>query len=182
MAEEFQVASEISGGNYWWNSSRNMFPVAGLSPCSMVLNNDIGSYNNSWQTDIMLDLKASRSCDDEEVENNINSISDDHSSMVFQQKIDSSSKIGSSSDSILLDSTLQMMGFGLSSSTYTSSNWKQSMLHDVETDLDSSSLIRKDGNSKKFSSSGGQVSSIDVFKPMNQEFSLNQHASLSYCQ
>ncbi|KAJ7946876.1 putative Transcription factor [Quillaja saponaria] len=177
MAEEFQAAG-ICGGN-WWNSSKNVFPVVGSLPCSMSLNNDIGSYNNSWQTDI-LDLKSSGSCGDDDDEPNINS-------MIFQdinqkpiQKIDSSSN-DSGGDSILIDSTLQMMGFGLSSSSTTSSSWNQSLIHGCETDLHSSSQIQKDWIPKRFSSSGGQVSSIDGLKaPMNQEFSNG--ISTSTCQ
>ena len=115
MAEEFVAG--ICGGT-WWNSSKTMFSGCS-SPCSTGIA-DMGSFG--WATN-MVDIKA-RSCDQE----SNNSVSD-HSSIVFQgahhqkpQQADSD--CGGSS--VLIDSTLQMMGFGLSSST--TSDWNQSLL------------------------------------------------------
>ena len=114
MAEEFQTG--ICGGNWWMNPSRSTF-TGSSSPCSVALN-DTGSY--AWSD--MVDMKG-RPCEE------TNSVSD--SSVVFQdvqkpqQQADSGSGCGSSS--ILIDSTLQMMGFGLSSSS-TTSDWNQALL------------------------------------------------------
>jgi hypothetical protein len=82
--------------------------------------NDTGGY--AWSD--MVDMKGGRSsaCDDQEETNSVS----DHNSMVFQdvqkpQQADSAT----GSSSILIDSTLQMMGFGFSSSSTTSSDWNQ---------------------------------------------------------
>ena len=54
-----------------------------------------------------------------------------------------------------------------------------SVLQEAETGLDSSnnSQIQKDWSPNNFSSAGGsQVSTVDAFKPMNQEFSMDQQS------
>ena len=112
MAEEFQAGI---CGETWWNSSKTMFTGCS-SPCSSGIA-DMGSFG--WGTD-MVDIKGG-SCEESN-----NSVSD--SSIVFQgahpkpQQADSDS----GGTSILIDSTLQMMGFSLSSST--TSDWNQSLL------------------------------------------------------
>lgn len=102
MAEEFQTG--ICGGNWWMNSSRSPFPGSS-SPCY------------AWSD--MVDMKG-RPCEE------TNSVSD--SSIVFQdaQKPQQQADSASGSNSILIDSTLQMMGFGLSSSS--TSDWNHQAL------------------------------------------------------
>ena len=116
MAEEFQAG--ICGDNWWnINSTRSLFPLMG-STCSLAAN-DAGNYS-TWQADFM-DLKATRSCAEETnnlVSNGSLGFLDAHK----PQQCESASGTGS----ILIDSTLQMMGFGLSSST--SSNWNNQSL------------------------------------------------------
>lgn len=111
MADEFQTG--VCGGT-WWNPARNSF-IGGPSPCSTALN-DTGSFG--WPTE-MVDIKA-RSCEESA------SVSD--SSLVFQdiqkpQQPDSASGGGS----MLMESTLQMMGFGLSSSS-TTTDWNPALM------------------------------------------------------
>ncbi|TKY59371.1 dimerization protein [Spatholobus suberectus] len=187
MAEEFQA--RICGENWWSStidSTRSVFPLSSSSissPCSVAAN-DAGNYSTRQTTDI--DLKATKYC----AEETTNLVSDSYLGFVDAQKPHKSeSESASGSGSILIDSTLQMMGFGLTSST--SQNWNQPLLfrcngraesnfHLVlqeETGIDSSnSQIQRDWIPKSFSSSGGNQ--IDNFKPLNQEFSLD-HESLS---
>ncbi|KAK7412240.1 hypothetical protein VNO78_03691 [Psophocarpus tetragonolobus] len=178
MAEEFQAAI---CGETWWNinPTRSVFPLMS-STCSVEAA-DVGNYS-TWQTDFV-DLKGTRSFAEET--NNLVSSYTCPSFLDAQKPQQSDSASGTCS--ILIDSTLQMMGFGLSSST--SSNWNQSLLgrgfHSVlqeETGMgggssSNNSQIQKDWSPKNFSSAGGsQVSSVDSFKPMNQEFSLDQQS------
>lgn len=173
MADEFQTG--VCGGT-WWNPARNSF-IGGPSPCSTALN-DTGSFG--WPTE-MVDIKA-RSCEESA------SVSD--SSIVFQdiqkpQQPDSASGGGS----MLMESTLQMMGFGLSSSS-TTTDWNPALIrgsgraesnyHSMLQDDMSSRLngmdspqIQKDWSPKNFST-GGEDSSICALKPMNQGFALDQ--------
>ncbi|RDX79493.1 Transcription factor bHLH123, partial [Mucuna pruriens] len=177
MAEEFQA--RICGENWWSStidSTRSVFPLSSSStssPCSVAANSDI-------------DLKATKCCA-EETNNNL--VSDTYLGFVDAQK-PHKSESASGSGGMLIDSTLQMMGFGLTSST--SENWNQPLLfrcngraesnfHSVieeETGIDSSnnSQIHRDWIPKSFSSGGGNQ--IDNFKPLNQEFSID-HQSLS---
>ncbi|KAG4963000.1 hypothetical protein JHK82_039677 [Glycine max] len=137
---------------------------------------DAGNYN-TWQsiTDFV-DLKGTRSCVEE---TNINLVSSDTSMSFLYAEKPHQSGIGS----ILIDSILQMMGFGMSSST--SPNWRSNFdsVLQKETNVvgggsSNDSQIQKDWSPNNFSSSGGgvQVSTIDAFKPMNQEFSLDQQS------
>ncbi|XP_075663595.1 transcription factor bHLH112 isoform X3 [Castanea sativa] len=188
MAEEFQTG--ICGGNWWMNPSRSTF-TGSSSPCSMALN-DTGSY--AWSD--MVDMKG-RPCEE------TNSVSD--SSIVFQdvqkpqQQADSASGCGSSS--ILIDSTLQMMGFGLSSSS-TTSDWNQALLRNsgraesnyssmLQEEMNSrlnyqqergvdSTQIQKNWSPKNLSNGGDQQdnSSITAFKSsISQDFSLDTVSS-----
>ncbi|XP_022724308.1 transcription factor bHLH112-like [Durio zibethinus] len=156
MAEEFHAGI---CGETWWNPSKTMFTGCS-SPCSMGIA-DMGSFG--WGID-MVDIKA-RTCDEE----SNNSVSG--SSIFFQgahqkpQQADSDS----GGTSILIDSTLQMMGFGLSSST--TSDWNQPLIT-RNNGLDSSQ-IQKDWSPKSYTSPG-EDSSITTFKPINQDFSLEQ--------
>ncbi|XP_027346774.1 transcription factor bHLH112-like [Abrus precatorius] len=185
MAEEFQA--RICGENWWSSidSTRSVFPLGSTSPCSVAAN-DIGNYSTRQTSDIM-DLKAIK-CSAEETNNNL--VSDSYLGFVDAQK-PQKSESASESGSILIDSTIQMMGFGLTSPS--SANWNQpplfrcngrsesnfhSMLQE-ETGIDSSnSQIQRDWIPKSFSSTSGgtQVSTVDTFKPMNQDFSIYQRS------
>ncbi|OMO76652.1 hypothetical protein CCACVL1_15511 [Corchorus capsularis] len=122
MAEEFQAGICGAAGT-WWNPSKSMF--AGCSsPCSTGIVADMGSFGWATAAVDMVDIKAARSPCEESTNNSVS----DNSSIVFQgiKQADSDHSAGSS---ILIDSTLQMMGFGLSSnSTTTSDHWNQSLL------------------------------------------------------
>ncbi|KAH1208079.1 Transcription factor [Glycine max] len=139
MAEEFQAAI---CGESWWNiinPTRSVFPLM-PSTCSVAAA-DAGNYSTWQSTTDFVDLKGTRSCAEE---TDINLVSSD-TSLSF---LDAEKPHQSGTGSILIDSTLQMMGFGMSSST--SPNWSQSLFE--------------------------QVSTVDAFKPMNQEFSLDQQS------
>ncbi|GAV89969.1 hypothetical protein CFOL_v3_33380 [Cephalotus follicularis] len=180
MAEEFQAG--ICEGA-WWNTSRSVLAV-GSSPCSLGVS-DMGSYG--WGND-MGDMKTRPG------EESTNSLSD--SSIVFQntqkaQQTDSDS----GGSSVLLDSTLQMMGFGLSSTP--SSDWNQGLIHGsgrgdsnygsmLQEDMNlrlsygqergtDSSQIQKEWSPKSFTSTGENYS-ITTLKHINQDFSLEQQS------
>lgn len=180
MAEEFQTG--ICGGNWWMNSSRSPFPGSS-SPCY------------AWSD--MVDMKG-RPCEE------TNSVSD--SSIVFQdvQKPQQQADSASGSNSILIDSTLQMMGFGLSSSSTTSdwnhqalirgsgraeSNYNSMLQEDMNSRLNyqhergvDSSQIQKNWSPKNLSSGcDDQDSSITAFKSINQDFSLDTDSSSGNC-
>ncbi|KAL5731071.1 hypothetical protein ACHQM5_003831 [Ranunculus cassubicifolius] len=115
MADEFQ--SGICSGN-WWNSS----PRRGATsvPCSTTIN-EIASFSG-WMSSEMIDMKV-RSSEE--------SVSVSDSSMVFQdgQKPQGSDSVSGgggcgNNSNILMDSTLQMMGFGLS----TPMDWNQATI------------------------------------------------------
>ncbi|KAE9595030.1 hypothetical protein Lal_00041330 [Lupinus albus] len=182
MAEEFLQAG-ICGENWWSiNGTRSVFPLMSSSSTCSVAANDAGNYS-TWQTDF-LDLKPTRSCVEDT--NNNNLVSDASLGFLDAHKLQhSESARASGNDSILMDSSsIQMMGFGLSSST--SLNWNQSLFHSSgsqesifysliqEPGIDSSnnSQIQKEWSSNK------SQSTVDAFKPMNQEFCLD-HQGLS---
>lgn len=124
MADEFQAG--VCGGN-WWNSSRSIF---GSSLCAA---SSIGN-NFAWPNNDLLDMKSScRSNNDES---------------------------GNSDDSVVLqelpkhhqqphDSTLQMLGIGLSSSSISSTpDWNHTMMHGNERgDSSYHSILQEDLNS-----------------------------------
>lgn len=115
MADEFQAG--ICGGN-WWNTSRSSLVT---SPCSAVLS-DMGSYG--WSTDMMLDMRqAARSTTSDDDDDQSASVCDN--SMGFQEIIHKPHSVDSGG--VLMDSTLQMLGFGLSSSSATS-DWNNQTL------------------------------------------------------
>lgn len=178
MGEEFQAG--ICGENWWnmnmnMNSTRSVFPLMTSSSTCSVAANDAGNYS-TWQTDF-LDLKPTRS------ETNHNTIVSD--GFLDAQKPQQSESAASSG--ILIDSTLQMMGFGLSTSTPL--NWNQSLfpcggkpesnfhaMLQEEPGIDScnNSQIQKDWSPKNFSTAC-QGTTVDAdFKAMNQDFSLDQ--------
>uniref|UniRef100_A0A6N2KZ08 BHLH domain-containing protein n=1 Tax=Salix viminalis TaxID=40686 RepID=A0A6N2KZ08_SALVM len=169
MAEEFQAG--ICGESWWLNSSKSMF-IGGLSPCSTVSlpSDHMETYNGSWATADMVDLKP-RSISCKELSNNTTSVSDTSIAFLNSPKPqDANSDSGGSS--ILIDSTLQMMGFGLSSSS-SSSDWNQALVLSgngrtesynsmLQEDMDSgglnSSRIQKDWSPKSYASTAEDFS------------------------
>ncbi|GLU23170.1 hypothetical protein SLE2022_391950 [Rubroshorea leprosula] len=130
MAEQFQAG--ISGGTSWMNSSKGVF-----GGCSSPIA-DLGSFG--WGAEVV-DVKArSSACED----SNITSVSD--SPMAFQsfQKPESNGS-GGGGGSILMDSTLPMMGFGLSSSSSTS-DWNPSLLRGNGSAENFNSMIQRETN------------------------------------
>ncbi|CAN6689979.1 unnamed protein product [Malus baccata var. baccata] len=177
MAEEFQAG--ICGGNSWWNSSRHVLVA---SPCSMGFNDHMGGFG--YPND-MVDIKATRSSCGEIN----NSISDDHDDGDHSKSIanfDQYQDVQKPDH----DPTLQMLGFGLPSSlSSTHSDFNQALL------VSRSSSGRGEGNfhnpmlqedmglNAKLNTAalGDEESSsiINGFKPMNQDFSLDQLGSSS---
>ncbi|XP_039016414.1 transcription factor bHLH112-like [Hibiscus syriacus] len=169
------MAEEFNGGicgEAWWNWTESM--LTGCSPPCSTEFPDMGSFGYGTDT---VDVKAS--------------------SIVLQghppyhQKLQQADS-DSTGSSILVDSTLQMLGFNLPSST--TSDWNLSLLRIngrtesynsiLQQDIDSrlshweephmgSSQILKDWCPKSFSR---QVkdSSITAFEPIDQEFPLEQ--------
>ncbi|XP_004485677.1 transcription factor bHLH112-like isoform X2 [Cicer arietinum] len=190
MAEEYQAGI---CGETWWNinnSTRGVFPLMmnSSSTCSIAAN-DGGNYS-TWQNEFF-GLKetttTTKSCSIEETNTNFD-VSDGSFCFLDTHKPQQSESAN------LIDSTLQIMDFGLSSPT--SSNWNHSLFgtgrpennfHSVleeETMIESSnnSQIQKEWNTKNMiSSTSGirQVSTLDAFKPMDQEFSLDEQSGLS---
>ncbi|KAG4401018.1 hypothetical protein AAZX31_07G173400 [Glycine max] len=171
MAEEFQA--RICGEN-WWSST--------------TIDSTRRNYSTRGTSD--MDLKATKCC----AEETNNSLVSDTTYLGFvdAHKPHKSESAASGSGGMLTDSTLQMMGFGLTSS---SENWNQPLLfrcngraesnfHSLiqeETGIDSSnSQIHRDWIPKSFSSDGGKQQIDDNnFKPLllnQQEFSLDDHS------
>ncbi|KAG8635283.1 hypothetical protein MANES_16G015400v8 [Manihot esculenta] len=176
MAEEFQTG--ICGGN-WWNLSTSLFMGGGSSPCSTTGINaaDMGNTYGSWMATDVMDLKP-RSCKlDSNNIINCNSISEFLQENSQKPQQTDSDSVGSS---ILMDSSLQMMGFGLSSSSSSSTDWSQTLLRGngraesynsiLQEEMNSSSQIQKDWSPTV------EDSSINGFKAINQDFSLEQQS------
>ena len=107
------------------NSSKSMF-IGGLSPCSTVSlpSDHMETYNGSWATADMVDLKPrSISCKGSK---NTTFVCDTSIAFLNSPKPQEANS-DSGGSSILIDSTLQMMGFGLSSSS-SSSDWNQALV------------------------------------------------------
>ncbi|KAJ4975130.1 hypothetical protein NE237_000236 [Protea cynaroides] len=145
MGEEFQAG--ICGGN-WWNPTKSGVSVNSCSsPCSTALN-DIGSFG--WANE------ARSSCEDTTA-----SVSDN--SMVFQH-----TQKPQAPDSVM-DSTLQMMGFGPSSLTM---DWHQTLLRGsgraADTNFHSMLQVQDDLSSRpNFQADTGS------FSGGGEDFSLN---------
>ncbi|KAL4336000.1 hypothetical protein GQ457_07G028620 [Hibiscus cannabinus] len=164
MAEEFHAGI---CGETWWNSSKTMF--AGCSsPCSTgIAAAEMGSFG--WTAD-MADIKAKSSYEE----------SKDSLAYQLGAQQGESDSCGSS---IWIDSTLQMMGFGLPSSSTSGSEWNQSLIsrsngrsegyNSVLQEGMGSSQTQKDWSPTSYASPG-EDSSITTFKPINQDFSLQQ--------
>ncbi|KAJ9136276.1 hypothetical protein P3X46_033368 [Hevea brasiliensis] len=180
MAEEFQTG--ICDGN-WWSLSKSVFMGGGSSPCSTDINaTDMGNYGPWMVTDVG-DLKP-RSCKLDNSNNITTTDSLSDSSVLVQDSLKTqqtdSDRAGSS---VLMDSTLQMMGFGISSSSSSSSSldWSQTLLRRNGRAESYNSILQEDMNSsqvqKDWSSpkrSAGEDSSNNGFKVINQDFSLEQ--------
>ena len=127
MAEEFQA--EICGGS-WWNPSRSVFSAAAAaaavaSPCSMGLGHDVAGFGN-WPMSHMIDHHTM-------IDNNNNNKARSNSSgetnnsvcespnIAFQEVLQKPHHQHAQTD-LLIDSTLQMMGFGLSPSDLNQPN------------------------------------------------------------
>ncbi|XP_015956247.1 transcription factor bHLH112 isoform X1 [Arachis duranensis] len=174
--EDFQGAAGICGENWWRSidSTRSVFPPltssspSSTSPCSVAPPTDTRTWPSSDDHHhCFMDLKAP-ACDIISNNNNNNY----HMSFHDAQEKPHNNKTTtneSQSGSMLIDSTFQMMGFGLSSP-----NWDhQSLLEN-----NNSQIIQKDYWSRKnFGTQQQQVSStMDVFKRMNnQEFSSSTY-------
>lgn len=99
MGDEYQAS--VCGGN-WWNSSRSIF---GSSLCASSV--PLGNSNFAWTNDHLLDMKSSCRSNDES---------------------------GNSDESVVLqelpkhDSTLQILGIGLNSSSTSDNNWSHTLM------------------------------------------------------
>ncbi|XP_030491245.2 transcription factor bHLH112 isoform X2 [Cannabis sativa] len=116
MAEEFQIQGGICGGGNWWNPSRSVFSAAAALPCSM---GSFGWPNNIISHDL-LDIKMTRSSSSSGDETKIH---DDHScNNIFQDQkslghhLQTDDHISNGILNIDSASSLQMMGYGLSTS------------------------------------------------------------------
>ncbi|KAK4347056.1 hypothetical protein RND71_033395 [Anisodus tanguticus] len=145
MADEYQAG--VCGGN-WWNSSRSIF---GTSLCASSV--PIGNSNFAWPNHDLLDMKSSCRSNDES---------------------------GNSDESVVLqelpkrDSTLQMLGIGLSSST-SSDNWNHTLIHGNERGESTyPSILQEDLNnsSLNYQQESGVDCSSNSFK---QDFSLGMN-------
>ncbi|KAL1331774.1 transcription factor bHLH112 isoform X2 [Arachis ipaensis] len=158
--EDFQGAAGICGENWWRSidSTRSVFPplTSSSSPCSVAPPTDTRTWPSSDDHHhCFMDLKAP-ACDIISNNNNNNYHMGFHDAQEKPHNNKTSTN-ESQSGSILIDSTFQMMGFGLSSP-----NW------------DHQSLLENNNWSRKnFGTQQQEVSStMDVFKRMNnQEFS-----------
>ncbi|WCJ42936.1 basic helix-loop-helix (bHLH) DNA-binding superfamily protein [Euphorbia peplus] len=144
MAEDFQTTGICGGGN-WWNLPKN---------------DHIGNYGSWLVTDHIADLKP-RSCKLQQD----HSININNTSLVFQDSerphLNDSGDSGGGGSGVFMDSTLQMMGFGVSnssnSSSSPSSDWSQTLLRGnsmLQEDMNSTAIntseIQKDWRQKSF--------------------------------
>ncbi|GAU34511.1 hypothetical protein TSUD_388230 [Trifolium subterraneum] len=174
MAEEFQAGI---CGETWWNinnSTRSVFPIMmnSSSTCSVAAN-DVGNYS-TWQNEL-LGLKETRTCSVDETNNNFD-FSDCALSFLDTQKPQQSESSANGTGSMLIDSTLQIMGFDLSSPT--SSNWNHSIFNcNGRQENNFHSVIQEETCLDSSNDSQIQVSTVDAFiKPMDQEFSIDQQS------
>ncbi|KAL9392643.1 hypothetical protein Peur_016563 [Populus x canadensis] len=171
MAEEFQAG--ICGENWWMNSSKSVF-MGGLSPCSTVsiASDHMGTYG-SWTTADMVDLKA-RSISCNESNHITTSVSDASIPFLNSQKPQQADS-DSGGSSILIDSTLQMMGYGLSSSSSSSSDWNQALLPGNGRTESYNSMMQEEMNSGGLNSSQIQKDwSPKSYTSTAEDFSLDQ--------
>lgn len=171
MSDEFQ--SGVCSGNWWNSSPRNGLHASGSVPCSTSIS-EIGSFAG-WSSEVV-DMRV-RSCEE--------SVSVSDSSMVFQdsQKPQGSDSVsgggggsgGSNNNTILMDSTLQMMGYGLSNPTM---DWNQGLLN-RNTDYLQENMMESSQAPKNWSSprtfSGNSGDSSVAFNKLNQSLSLDHN-------
>ncbi|KAL3615013.1 hypothetical protein CASFOL_040674 [Castilleja foliolosa] len=114
MSEEFQGG--VCGGNWWINSSTNLFRS---SPCSSSINDPSASFG--WLNhEPIIDINTTRSKSDDST----GSASDGSIVLHDVQK-------PSDENVSIFSSSLQTMGFNhSSSSTITNDNWNQNLIHD----------------------------------------------------
>ncbi|MCL7036842.1 hypothetical protein MKW94_029500 [Papaver nudicaule] len=204
MAQEFQHSGICSG--IWWNSDRitgsNSLPFS-TAPNDVGINNSyVGSWRHNTTTTTTttdyhhypissLEMNKTRSSTDESGGASVSG----SSSIVYQdtQKSQESDSVGhegggNSSDSILMDSTLQMMGFSLSSSSVPSLDWNNQIYlsnsnrsRNGRADEGDHDQVLKDWSNdlKSFNSCGGSggegsSSTITSFKQINNGFALDQ--------
>ncbi|XP_068667559.1 transcription factor bHLH123-like [Aristolochia californica] len=175
MADEFQTGICSSSSNWWSSSSRNGL-AGSSSPCSTALT-DIGSFG--WGPG---GTEMARSCEE----------SASISSVSFQdnQKVQASDTVTAAS-TVLMDSPMQMAGFGLASPTL---DWSHALLRSsgraesnfqamLQEDLTSrpnyrqdgqmeSSQVQKDWSPKNFPTASEDT--MNTFKQINQAFALEQ--------
>ncbi|XP_021902089.1 transcription factor bHLH112 isoform X2 [Carica papaya] len=182
MGEEFHAGV---CGETWWNSSKNVF----ASPCSVGIGGDLmgGSTNFFWSSFDVLDMKAKSSYEEEDVANITTAVTDTstntkNSSSVSADGVFHVQKLQeAAADS---DSTLQMMGFGISSSSPSTSDWNQSILGRLSSsESNYSSMMPEDMNSISRLQQSYSESSINenIFKPvyLHQDFSSSSSSSSS---
>ncbi|OVA05549.1 Myc-type [Macleaya cordata] len=183
MADEFHNQSGICSGN-WWNSERN-----GLSLPFSTAPNDVGISYGTWgnTTDHHHHQMSSEQMKSRISSDESSSISGSSSNIVYhhqdaqkQQESDSVGEGGGSS--ILMDSTLQMMGFGLSSSSSCSLDWNQNYISNNNRSssgrADDHQVLLKEWSLKNFNGGGGgggggEDSGINGFKQINHGFALD---------
>ncbi|CAK9155064.1 unnamed protein product [Ilex paraguariensis] len=164
MADEFR--SGVCGGS-WFNPLRTTF---GSSPCSSSIG-EIGSFG--WSSSDLVDMKVIRSC------NESGPVSD--GSVLFQdmQKSQQSSPIGCDGN-IALNSTIEMMSIGLSSSI--AADWNQPLLGGGRIENNYHPMSQEDLNSSLnyHEETGEDCPQIQkAFEPMNGGFSLDQQQPLN---
>lgn len=146
MGDEYEAS--VCGGN-WWSSSRSIY---GSSLCASSV--PLGNSNFAWTNDHLLDMKSSCRSNDES---------------------------GNSDESVVLqelpkhDSTLQILGIGLNSSS-TPDNWNHNTLmhgSDRGESNYSSIILQEDLNSSMtYQQESGVDCSSDSFK---QDFTLGMN-------
>ena len=128
MAEEFQAG--IFGGN-WWNPTRSLFSGAAASPCSLGLGNDVAGFG--WHSHDSIDNMAHNHTNNKARSNNssgdTNNSVCESPNIAFHEEVlqkpnnnQISSPICGTNNSLISDSTLQIMGFGLSPSDFSEPN------------------------------------------------------------
>lgn len=179
MADEFQAG--VCAENWWMNPYQNNF---GSSVCSPIINNmDIFS----WPTD--LDLKSKASTNDQS-----GSANNSEESIVFQDTQKPLNQDSVDGNLLSVNSTLEMMDNGLSSSVTT--DWNQTLFHESKRNecnyqgslqhslnqgsnhqqaagVNRFSQIKKDWSPENFPAID-EVTSLDAYKgPTNQGFPVS---------
>nr|GMC83772.1 transcription factor bHLH112-like [Ipomoea batatas] len=137
MADDFMTAAGVCGGGSWWNPARSMF---GASPCSAASINDMGNFawaNNNddhhhhHHHNQLVNMKG-RSSEE----------SSEGSSVVLQEL--PKSHHHQTHNMSMDNSTLHMLGIGLSPSSTATSDWNQALV--VQTN--ERAMLQEDRNSR----------------------------------